>query len=299
MISLSKEKVRFYKDLNNSLNKQATEKNIEEKLKKISKQSLINLYQTILDNCEAKAILVMPSKTFNDNKNELLSTVNEGFEKFSTSPDFQCDYFEDKLTKNTKVFCNESKFDNVSIVQSFNITNMNAKKDITLALLNKILGSSLDSIMIRELRLKKGFYICNSDYSEKNNTASFSLISNFKPQNAGNYGIRDVLNDYKSFIKKLTNGEIDPSQISRAKTSVKADTAFMNNTAEGKLYMLKDYDIKTCKNLYQMIDNITLDDLKQTAEEVLNVNSYIRIDAPKKVLDENKPYLMTVGEINL
>ena len=84
-----------------------------------------------------------------------------------------------------------------------------------------------------------------------------------------------------------------------AKVLVKANIAYLNNASEGKLSLLKNYDAQTYKKLYSIIDEITIEDIKQAAKEVLDKPSLIEIKAPKDVLKKNMPFLMTTGEVHI
>lgn len=296
-----KEKAKLYSEIDSILSKQYRVKNLDDSFQKITSQTLKKLYNDILKNCEANAVLIIPESYFTNNKNDILSLINKGFEKqsFPEKVEYHRDYFKQNSFEKTKVICYESDVNNCSVTQSFKATGIGPKKDLTLALLNTVLGDSLNSIMLKELRLKKCLYICNSHYGSKDNVAYIHMLSEFKPGNDYNYSIKDALKDYKKFVSELSNGEIESKLFENAKVLVKANIAYLNNASEGKLSLLKNYDAQTYKKLYSIIDEITIEDIKQAAKEVLDKPSLIEIKAPKDVLKKNMPFLMTTGEVHI
>lgn len=301
LVLKAKEKAKLYSEIDSILSKQYRVKNLDDSFQKITSQNLKKLYNDILKNCEANAVLIIPENYFTNNKNDILSLINKGFEKqsFPEKVEYQTDYFKQNSFEKTKVICYESDVNNCSVTQSFRATGIGPKKDLTLTLLNTVLGDSLNSIMLKELRLKKCLYICNSHYGSKDNVAYIHMLSEFKPGNDYNYSIKDALKDYKKFVSELSNGEIESKLFENAKVLVKANIAYLNNASEGKLSLLKNYDAQTYKKLYSIIDEITIEDIKQAAKEVLDKPSLIEIKAPKDVLKKNMPFLMTTGEVHI
>ncbi len=301
LVLKAKEKAKLYSEIDSILSKQYRVKNLDDSFQKITSQNLKKLYNDILKNCEANAVLIIPENYFTNNKNDILSLINKGFEKqsFPEKVEYHTDYFKQNSFEKTKVICYESDVNNCSVTQSFRATGIGPKKDLTLTLLNTVLGDSLNSIMLKELRLKKCLYICNSHYGSKDNVAYIHMLSEFKPGNDYNYSIKDALKDYKKFVSELSNGEIESKLFENAKVLVKANIAYLNNASEGKLSLLKNYDAQTYKKLYSIIDEITIEDIKQAAKEVLDKPSLIEIKAPKDVLKKNMPFLMTTGEVHI
>ena len=60
---------------------------------------------------------------------------------------------------------------------------------------------------------------------------------------------------------------------------------------------MHSFNVKEVKDLFKTMDEITPQDIQNAAKEYLNKPSQISIKANKDVLEANKDYLVTIGEV--
>ena len=94
----------MYSEIDSILSKQYRVKNLDDSFQKITSQTLKKLYNDILKNCEANAVLIIPESYFTNNKNDILSLINKGFEKqsFPEKVEYHRDYFKQNSFEKTK-----------------------------------------------------------------------------------------------------------------------------------------------------------------------------------------------------
>jgi predicted Zn-dependent peptidase len=275
----------------------------EERMKKIEDIKLsdvVEAYNQIMRNAQGKAVLVMPKDEFEKQKDSILSTIGTGFSSLQPKKNIQSiENFKIKPIEKTKILINEINNSNASISQDFQIINSgDLKEQITIELLNSILGDSTNSRIEADIREQQGLsYNAGSIYETDGTLGYFSLGASFPSRKSNPKNLQSVLESLKRNINGLTNIPVNDVELERAKKLFKSDVVGLAEFSSGRSDILSEYSLNDTQRLFDIVDKITSQDIQNIAKTYLTKPSIISINANKDVIDANKEYLSSLGEI--
>ena len=275
-----------------------TDKETYENLDKITIDDVKNLYKDIKTDSQGYMIITMPNSELKIQQNKVFKELNDGLPKFKQFNSLNHNNKSNSLPINkTKIYREEISSDQAIISQNFKIPNdLDIKNNITLSLLNTLLGGNTQSRIYKDLIQKQGIaYSAYSIKEENGKTGKISLNieTNTKdsPEN-----IEKSLNGFRTAINNLINVPISEEELQSAKNSLKSDMIFESETSEGRNRMIEKglnspYGINYLNEELNAIDTVTIDDIQQVARKYLNKPSLIQISADKEAFERNKDFL--------
>ena len=187
-------------------------------------------------------------------------------------------------------------------------SNENLKDSVTFDLLNSILGGTPSSRLFSDLREKQKLaYQVNSKLAYFDNSGVLALnikttTDNTQTGEVSYDNLQKSLNGFNSHVQKLVEEKVSEVELENAKLNLK--TAILNGT-ESTLDKVSSimgglksfYGVSLDNQALDIIDKITVDDIKASASYIFSSNPTVSIVASKNTIENNKEYLKTLGNV--
>lgn len=277
----------------------------EEKLKSlegITLEDVKALYEEILANSQAQ--VVVTGKVSDELKQQVFSSFNS-YPEAKVKDVKLLNNFE--KINSSKVYTVETKRNQAEILQGykFNI-NGNMKDNLCLLLLSDILGGSPSSRLFSDLREKRHLaYSVHSNYESVDDigimTLSIETTTNNHETGVNTFdNIQKSIEGFNENIKEILNQKVSDEELATAKKSLKTKILSSLEMNSGKTLRLTKsantpYGISYVNKQFEMIDNITSEDILNTAKNVFKNNPVYSISATKEALEGNKDYFNSLS----
>ena len=277
-----------------------TKEDILKGLETLTLSDVKNLYNSIIQNSNGSVAISAP---FNENpqlKNNVFAKLNT----LKAAVPFKYDIFDTFAPQRvTKVFTDTANKNQAKIVNAYKFKETeNLKDDVTIELLNIILGGGPSSRLFNDLREKQKLaYSVRSNLTSKGNTGVISLVigttTDNKETGEKSYdNLQKSINGFKQHIAKLKSEKVSETELESAKLSLKNTILSINESVACKTSSLNDglnsYYGAGRDNMYlDMIDKITTDDIYNAAQYVFAGKPLYSIVATKDTLKYNEEYL--------
>jgi len=234
-------------------------------LKKASNKSLFNFYKNkynpnqiiicSLGNIDNNKVTKYFTKYFENNQYNSVDYKREIFSEYNT-------FFIEKKKRLHQAHC---------VIGNIAYSYFNNKR-AALVLLNNILGGhGMNSILNMILREKNGLvYNAESTYNPYMDTGMFSIYFGCDAQN-----LDKALKLIHNQLNNLSQNKLSPQKLNKAKQQIIGQIAISLENPEsllfglGKSYLNYGY-IDSFDNLKEKINNISLNDIIETAQEIFN-----------------------------
>jgi len=203
----------------------------------------------------------------------------------------------------TKVITEIDSKNQAAIIQAYKFkTNSNLKDEISIAMLNYILGGSPSSRLFNDLReTEKLAYSVHSRIQFKDDIGTLKLSIGTTTENneTGEISYDNVqksINGFQRHIKKMLTEKVTEEELNNAKLSLKNDILSGNESAADKTNSLTNgsssfYGISLENQKLDMIDKITADDIYNAANYVFGGKPTYSIVATENTLKNNEEFL--------
>lgn len=275
----------------------------EERMKKIDEIKLLDVvdaYNQIMKNAQGKAVLVMPKDEFENQKTNILEQTGTGFSFLQPKNNaHNIEGLNIKSINKTKVLINEINNVDASIIQEFQIVNNgDIKEQLTIKLLNLILGDSTNSRIESDIREKQGLsYNAGSAYETDGILGYFSIYASLPLDENNSENLKVILGSLRSNINAFIDNSVTDVELQRAKKLFKSDVIGLTEFSSGRSDILSEYGLNNIQKLFEIVDKITSQDIQNIAKTYLTKPSIISISASKDAIASNKDYLSNIGEI--
>ena len=291
-------------ELYKGLPKGYSKSDILNSLERLTLDDVKLLYNDLLNHSRGVFVISAP---FNDNKN-LKNDVFKNISEFNAVKEFNNDY-EPELYKpvtETKVLTDTDNKNQAEILMSYKFkVNKNLKDNISIRLLNTILGGNSSSRLFMDLREnEKLAYHVKSSYSGQDDIGNITLKINTTTDNkeTGEKHFDNVeksINGFKRHIEKIKSEKVTDEELNNAKLSLKNAILNNNHSDLGKSLSLLNsafspYGVEKTNMLLKEIDNITKDDIYNAANYIFSTKPTYSILATDDTLKANKDYLQSL-----
>ncbi|MDD3012679.1 MAG: pitrilysin family protein [Candidatus Gastranaerophilales bacterium] len=280
-----------------------------ENIDQVSMQDVISLYTFIMQNAQATAVITGSLDKIPNLQNQIFNSLGSGIpvvQKYHYNNTF----VSEPLAQN-RVITEVKDRDQAHIVQMFKIKESgNIKDNVTLSLLNKILGGSSQSRLFRDLReSQKLAYMVKSRYSSDGETGELGLEIKTTTRNSSNgqiipqyENLQKSIDGFKNHVTELIKTPVEQKELEGAKLAIKSE--IMNNleSSAGKTGMLLSglnsyYGKDETNELLKTVDTITPEDIQKAVSLYLKQPSVISIIASKDTIENKKDYLASLGSL--
>lgn len=278
-------------------------KNIDD----IQLSEIQGLYQYIINNAEGQAAISAPFEKNPDLKNNLLTELNTDFPTLKRSKPYLFNSYMPVENKNVVIQEHNKSQAEIQMGYKFK-TNGNLKDSVTFNLLNTILGGTPSSRLFSDLREKQKLaYQVNSKLHYFDNSGIISLFIKTTTDDPSTNTItydnaKKSIEGFKYHTQKLMNENVSEDELENAKLTLKNRILNGSELTADKNFAILDglnsfYGINQDNETLDMIDKITVDDVKAAANYIFNSNPTVSIVATKNTIENNKDYLKTLGNL--
>ncbi len=277
-----------------------TKEQVLEGLNTLSLDDVKDVYARLMQNSHGVVSVAAPIKDNEGLKNSIFNSIvslpNVQPYKNVLREDF-------KPVEKSKVLTDVDNKNQARIVMSYKFrATGNIKDKAALELMNHILGGGPSSRLFDDLREKQKLaYSVRSRVNRENTTGVMSLIigttTDNKETGEKSYdNIQKSIDGFKANINKITTEKVSEEELAKAKLAMKNQILSNNESTLGKTSSIMKgasnwYGISYYNDLLAMIDNITVDDIYNTANYVFKGKPIYSIVATQSTLDNNKDYL--------
>ena len=273
---------------------------ILEGLKTLTLDDVKHTYEALNKNAKGLASIAAPYSSNPDFKNKIFTEINE---LKPVNPYVPKIFGEYSSVDKTKVMTEPDNKNQAKIVMAYKFrVNGNRKDDVTLKLLNIILGGGPTSRLFDDLREKQKLaYAVKSVIDTEHSTGLIKLSIKTTTDNklTGEKSFDNLqksINGFKANIDKITKEKVSEEELEKAKLimknnilSVNEKTCFKNTCIMGDAIGM--YGIDNANKFLEIIDTITTDDIYNAANYVFSGKPLYSIVATQDTLDYNKEYL--------
>ena len=297
--TINEQKYSDYNYVDNSLDS-LTPEEYAKAIDNIKLADVVNLHKQLITNSQGKAILVIPKETFEDQKKEILEAIGSNIPQLKPKQNIT---IADKVSVvpicKTKIITQVIDDSDAAIEQTFQIAQTgNIKENIAIELLKSILGGERNSRLESELRHNQGLSYATGALLESDGRLGYlSLISHLPLDKNNASNLQKVLIIFKKNIDDFINKPVTNEELEEAKTIFKSQVIQDLEYSESRNNLIYKYGINETRNLFETLDGITIDDIQNLSKKVLKKPSIITIKTNQDVIDSNKQYLSTLGEI--
>ena len=261
------------------------------------------LHKFIMENSQANIVVSAPFSK----KSELKQIV---FNEIAELPEVKpknCDVKEIyKPQDELKVLTDVHEKPQAQIVKAYKFPiNQNLKDEISLNLLNTILGGNPSSRLFQDLREEQKLaYSVRSNLALTGDVGVMSLsigttTDNKETGEVSYDNLQKSINGFNKHIELITKEKVSEKELQNAKLTLKNHILSMNETNSGKNESLQSglispYGLEQVNQVLKIIDEITVDDIHNAANYIFAGKPVYSILATENTLMENKEFLKTL-----
>ncbi len=269
-------------------------------LETLSLDDVKNLYFAIMSNSMAAMTMSAPFKEKSELKNNVLSKLNT----FGVVKPFEYKKYENYVPQlESKVFTDIANKTQAKIVMAYKYQSTgNLKDDVTIRLLNTILGGGPSSRLFEDLREKQKLaYSVRSKISQNGDTGVIKLsigttTDNKETGEKSFDNLQKSINGFKNHVEKLKSELVSQEELDSAKLSVKNTILSLNESVSGKNATIEKglhsyYGLGMLNQFLEVVDEITVEDIYNAAHYIFKDKPVYSIVATNDTLKYNKEYL--------
>lgn len=284
-----------------------TSQDILDNLDKIKLEDVKGLYNYIMANAQGQISISGPLTKNPEFKNTLVSELQTDFPKFQPfCPGVFSGYLPVE-SKNVVVQEHNKSQAEIQMGYKFKI-NGNIDDSIKISLLNIILGGTPSSRLFSDLReQQKLAYQVNSKLGAFDNSGVISLYikttTDDPTTDTTNYAnVKKSIEGFNKHVKKLATDNVTQDELESAKLTLKnriLNGSELTSDKNASLLMgLKSfYGVTEDNQMLELIDKITVEDIKAAANYIFSTNPTISVVATKNTINSNKDYLNSLGNV--
>ena len=216
---------------------------------------------------------------------------------------------ESKPLEQNIIIAEPEKRSQASIIQIFKIKESgNIKDHAALLLLNEVLGGNSQSRLFMDLReTQKLAYRVNSSYMSDGKYGNLALLIKTTTEDdlkgASYDNLKKSIDGFKKHINKLTAKPVSVKELEDSKLQVKTDLDCreFSSVRSGRIQKGFDtlYGSQYNNSLYDVIEQLTPQDIQNAAKLYLSQPSVISLIASPETIENTKPYLNSLGNLQI
>ena len=287
----------FYKGLPKGYTKEEILKDLET----VTLDDVKNVYSELIKNGKGMISVAGPF----DRKPELRQTIFNNLGTFTPVKEFSQEELQNiyRPTEQVKVLTDTDFKNQAEIIEAFRFPiTKNIKDTASLKLLNIILGGNPSSRLFTDLREnEKLAYNVKSNYTSTDDMGVITLRIGTTTENkeTGETSFDNVqksIDGFNRHIEKIKTEKVTDEELNNAKLTLKNAVLNSMHSADGKNNNLMQtgdsaYGIQKANLYFKEINNITADDIYNTANYVFSGKPVYSIVATENTLKANEEYL--------
>lgn len=269
-------------------------------LDNITYNDVLALYQELLTKSQGQIVVTGPFSKHPELKQRIFNNsyaYNTVKPKDTTLPECH------RQNNSVQVHTVETNRNQAEIIEGFKFKqNGNIKDEVCIMLMNTILGMGQGSRLFNDLREQRHLaYMVDSVYQTHGDSGVISLIIRTTTNNneTGEKtldNIKKSIDGFNENIQKISTELVTDEELEKAKRSMKSNllASLEMNAIKNSIigdYAATPYGIEYMNEEFKVINNITSQDLLNTAKNIFNNKPIYSIAGTKEALDYNKNYL--------
>lgn len=258
-------------------------------------------YNHLLSQSQGTIIITIPKEKLQQVESELLKSLSEiPNVKHHDISTISNQYNTDDLGKNSIFLNKQDNIDKIKIEKEFKITdNGDVKDEAGIMLLNSVLNEKLGKSLRDNLGLTYG---ANSYYEKHNSKFGVMTIMTEIAKAPLVESSKIAITQIENVINHLATTQMDGNILNDTKKQIKsnllipAETSVDRNASLESNYKIS-YDINYSKKLAEALDGLTPSDIQALAQKLLAKHYLLEVSGNKNVIESNKDYLASLGEI--
>lgn len=265
-------------------------------LKNVTLEDIKNLHKYILNNSSAVAVIATKNVNYITQNHPFVKELSKISLNFEDMQYGQLKTY--KKIDEPKVIMNVREQKQADIVQAYTFEqSQNLKDKVSIEILNTILGGNPSSRLFMDLREKQKLaYRVNSNLSHFGNTGIIKLhiLTTTEDGEKETFdNVKKSLNGFEKHIEKLKTEKITQEELDGAKKILKANLLSVKDSQTAKNIavlstMYRHENLDYFNQYINTIENITIDDIYNTANHVFANDPITSIVASKKTIDNIK-----------
>lgn len=284
-----------------------TNEDVLKNIDSISLEDVQGLYQYIMNNAKGNIAVSAPFEKNLSLKGDLMDELNKDFPMFNQPKMLLFNSYMPVEGKSIVVQEHNKSQAEIQMGYKFK-TNLNMKDGIAVDILNTILGGTPSSRLFSDLReTQKLAYQVNSRLSYFDNSGVISLFIKTTTDDPStgekSYdNVRKSLDGFKKHVNKLMSENVSEEELECAKLVIKNKILNYNELTADRNTSIMDglksfYGVSMDNQMLDMVDKITVDDIKSAANYIFKTNPTVSIVATKDTIDKNREYLASLGNV--
>lgn len=246
----------------------------EQIISSVTREAVLGYYKTHYTPSNITTIIVGDM-----NPDDIIPMVIKEFDFKGRKNAISEQYIKEKSLNETKVVCDYSKINTGFLMFGYlGSCAVDIKTSTILEMISLILGQGQSSRLYQELIEKAKtpvFNVISTDYYHFKDGGNFFIQANFKPECKD-----DAINFIQDEVNKICNSGVTENELKKAKKKLKAGFAENSETVSDiaetiGFYMTVCNKLECVEEYVNVIDKITLDDIKTTAKEYLDINKAV------------------------
>jgi predicted Zn-dependent peptidase len=273
----------------------ATKEELLKAVDNITLAEVQGLFDYIKKYSKARAVFTAPFEKNPQIENTVLSKLSTGLNTFRP---FEVEHFNSYVPISENVTLTKAEPRNqADIVRSYKFkTNYNPKDHVVFAVLNTILGEGPYSRLFNDLREKQKLaYAVDSNLDFIGNTGIMTLGIKTTTDNPSEGvvqydNVEKSLAGFDEHVKKITTEKVTKEEINAAKLRLKTKILNSIETSNSKTNILLDskdtiFGVNATNETLKLLDEITEEDILNSAKYIFDSNSITSILASQNTLD--------------
>lgn len=277
-----------------------TREDILKGLETLTLDDVKELYSDIKANSMATVTISAPFKENAGLRDSVIAKLNT----FNAVKPFKYGQYDNfKAQNDTEVYTETANKNQADIIMAYKYKSTgNLKDEVTISLLNTILGGGPSSRLFEDLREKQKLaYSVRSKISKNGNTSAIKLsigtTTDNKETGENSYdNLQKSINGFQYHVEKLKSERVSQEELDSAKLSIKNAILSRNESINGKNSTINKglhsyYGLAYSNQFLDMIDKITVDDIYNAAQYIFKDKPLYSIVATADTINYNKEYL--------
>lgn len=277
-----------------------TKEEILNSIDKVTLDDVKNLYKYIMENSQANIVVSAPFSKKPELKQLVFNEIAELPKVAEKNSSLQEIYTE---IEKPKVLTDVHAKPQAQIIEAYKFkVNQNLKDEITLNLLNIILGGGPSSRLFNDLREKQHLaYSVHSNISLLNDIGTISLdigttTENLDTNEISYDNVKKSIEGFNKHIEKMKSEKVSQDELQNAKLTLRNRILNSNETNAGKnksleYGLISPYGINQENMILEMINEITPEDIQNAANYIFKGKPVYSILATENTLKQNKEFL--------
>lgn len=281
-----------------------TKEEILNSIDKVTLEDVKNLYKYILENSQANIVISAPFSRKPELKQLIFNEIAELPKVADKNSSMQEIYTE---IEKTKVLTDVHAKPQAQIIEAYKFkVNQNIKDEITLNLLNIILGGGPSSRLFNDLREKQHLaYSVHSEVALMDDIGTFALdigttTENLDTNEISYDNVKKSIEGFNKHIEKMKSEKVSDEELQNAKLTLRNRILNSNETNSGKnksleYGLISPYGINQENMILEMINKITPEDIQNAANYIFKGKPVYSILATENTLKQNKEFLNSLS----